>query len=163
MPHILFVCTANICRSPVAEGLLRKRLQDQFMDGWTVSSAGTWARLARGASRNSVLLMTQRGIDIGDHVARDIDREMLEEADLVLCMEAGHAEALEVEFREEAAGKVYMLSQMVGRRDDVADPYGQELADYERMVAKLEQLIDAAWPRIKQLASENAQARWGVK
>jgi protein-tyrosine-phosphatase len=162
MPHILFVCTANICRSPVAEGILRKRLQDAFMDGWTVSSAGTWAQRERGASRNSVTVMAQRGIDIGDHVAAGVTAEMLREADLVLCMEAGHAEALHAEFREEASGKVYMLSQMVGRRHDIEDPYGQELPEYERMADEVEEMIDAALPRIKQLASENARMRWGV-
>lgn len=132
------------------------------MDGWTVGSAGTWVRQERGASRNSVLVLKQRGIDIEDHVAQGVTAEMIDEADLVLCMEAGHAEALRVEFREEAAGKVYMLSQMVGRRHDVADPYGQDLAQYERMADEVEGLLDAALPRIKQLASENAQARWGV-
>lgn len=133
------------------------------MDGWTVSSAGTWARQERGASRNSVLVMKERGIDIEDHMAKGVTRQMLQEADLVLCMEQGHAEALHAEFRDEAAGKVYMLSQMVGRRHDIADPYGQELPAYEHMAQEVEQLIDGALPRIKQLASENARARWGVE
>jgi protein-tyrosine phosphatase len=162
MPHILFVCTANICRSPVAEGILRQRLKDEFMDGWTVSSAGTWAQQERGASHNSVLVMKERGIDIEDHVARGVTAEMLQEADLILCMEGGHAEALTVEFREEAGGKVYMLSQMVGHRHDIDDPYGMELEAYERMAQEVEGLIDAALPRIKQLASENAKTRWGL-
>ncbi|MFW6097714.1 MAG: low molecular weight protein arginine phosphatase, partial [Chloroflexota bacterium] len=161
--HILFVCTANICRSPVAEGILRQRLKDAFMDGWTVSSAGTWAMQERGASRNSIVVMNERGIDISDHVARGVDEEMLGEADLILCMEAGHAEALAAEFPEETAGKLYMLTQMVGRRNDVADPYGAELPEYQQMADEVEELIDKALPRIKQLASDNAQSRWGVK
>lgn len=162
MPHILFICTANICRSPVAEGILRRRLQEEFMDGWTVSSAGTWATEERGAARNSIMVMDKRDIDISDHISRGVTAAILQEADLILCMEAGHAEALAAEFPEEAGGKVYMLSQMVGRRHDVADPYGSPLSDYQRMADEVEALIDEALPRIKQLASDNAQSRWGV-
>ena len=162
MPHILIVCTANICRSPVAEGLLRRRLEDEFMDGWTVSSAGTWAVNERGASQNSIVVMEQRGIDINDHVARGVDAGMLREADLILCMESSHAEALAVEFPEEAGGKVYMLSQMIGKRHDIVDPYGSPLEDYQRMAQELEQMLDKAWPRIKELASANARLRWGL-
>lgn len=163
MPHILFVCTANICRSPVAEGLLRRRIEEEFMDGWTVSSAGTWVLEERGASRNSVVVMAQRGIDIADHISRGITAEMLSDADLILCMESGHAEALAAEFPKETAGKIYMLTQMVGRRHDVADPYGMELPEYQQMAEEVEELIDKALPRIRQLASDNAQSRWGVK
>jgi protein-tyrosine-phosphatase len=141
---------------------LRRRLQEEFMDAWTVSSAGTWAVNERGASRNSVVVMEERGIDIGDHTARGVDAEMLREADLILCMESGHTEAIAAEFPEEAGGKVYMLSQMVGKRHDIADPYGSPLEDYEHMAEELEQLIDEALPRIKELASDNARARWGV-
>lgn len=132
------------------------------MDGWLVSSAGTWAQQERGASRNSVLVMKERGIDIDDHVARGVTAGMLQEADLILTMESGQAEALAAEFHEEAGGKVYMLSQMVGRRHDIADPYGLSLDEYQRMADELEQLIDEALPRIEQLASDNARARWGV-
>lgn len=132
------------------------------MDGWTVSSAGTWAVNERGASRNSVVVMEQRGIDISDHMARGVDAEMLQEADLILCMESGHAEALAAEFPKEARGRVYMLSQMVGKRQDIADPYGSPLEDYEHMAQELEELIDQALPRIKELASDNARSRWGV-
>lgn len=132
------------------------------MDAWTVSSAGTWAVNERGASRNSVVVMEERGIDIGAHIARGVSAEMLQEADLILCMESGHAEAIAAEFPEEAGGKVYMLSQMVGKRHDIVDPYGSPLEDYQEMAEELEQLIDEALPRIKELASDNARARWGV-
>jgi protein-tyrosine phosphatase len=72
MPHILFICTANICRSPVAEGLLRRRLEDEGLADWTVSSAGTWAQLRRGAASTSVELLAGRDIDISDHRAREV-------------------------------------------------------------------------------------------
>lgn len=132
------------------------------MDAWTVSSAGTWAVNERGASHNSVVVMEERGIDIGDHIAGGVNAEMLQEADLILCMENSHAEALAAEFPKEAGGKIYMLSQLVGKHHDIADPYGSPLEDYQKMADELEQLIDQALPRIKELASDNARARWGV-
>lgn len=116
----------------------------------------------RGAARNSITVMQERGIDISDHISRGVTAEILRKADLILCMEAGHAEALAAEFPEETGGKIYMLSQMVGRRRDVADPYGSPLPGYQRMADEVEGLIDEALPRIKQLASENAQSRWGL-
>ena len=97
MPHVLFICTANICRSPVAEGVLRRSLAERELTDWTVSSAGTWAMVARRASTNSIEVMAQRGVDINSHRARMVDEEILAEADLVLCMETGHVEALRAE------------------------------------------------------------------
>lgn len=155
MAHILFICTANICRSPVAMGLLHRRLKEEGMEDWTVTSAGTWAQLKRGAASNSIRVMEAQGIDITEHQARLVDREMLKEADLVLCMERGHAEALQTEFPE-AADKIYLLSEMVGRQYSISDPYGSPLPEYERMAADLAGIIDAGFERIVELAEENA-------
>lgn len=155
MPHILFVCTANICRSPVAEGLLRQRLEADGLYSWRVSSAGTWAQLRRGAASTSIQLMAERGIDISGHRAREVTAEMLGDADLILCMEAGHAEALRVEFPE-AADRIYLLSEMAGDSQNVEDPYGGPYQGYVKMVDELSYLIDAGLPRIIGLAGRNA-------
>lgn len=158
MPHILFICTANICRSPVAEGLLRKRLEEDGLYSWQVSSAGTWAQVRRGAASTGVQLMAERGIDIGDHRAREVTAELLADVDLILCMEAGHAEALRVEFPE-ARERIYMLSEMVRSDQNVEDPYGGPYAGYVKMVDELSHLIDEGLPRIIGLAGRNAYNR----
>lgn len=155
MPHILFICTANICRSPVAEGLLRKRLDEDGLVSWEVSSAGTWAQLRRGAATTSVQLMAERGIDISNHWAREVTAELLADADLILCMEAGHAEALRVEFPE-ARERIHVLSEMAGSNHNVEDPYGGPYQGYVKMVDELSELIDAGLPRIIGLAGRNA-------
>lgn len=155
MAHILVVCTANICRSPVAQALLRDRLAERGLEDWTVSSAGTWATVKRGASDNSVIVARDYGLDISDHMARMIERSYLEEADLVLCMEAGHAEALRAEFPDQAY-KVHMITEMAGRSYSVYDPYGEPLIAYQRMAAELAGLIDGGMDRIVELAEENA-------
>ncbi len=156
MAHILIICTANICRSPVAEGLLRDRLAERGLTDWTVSSAGTWAVQKRGASQNSIIVSKDYGLDISDHVARMVEEAYLREADLVLCMEVGHAEALRAEFPAEAH-KVFMLTEMSGRAYSVYDPFGEPLISYQRMAAELAGLIDGGLDRIVALAEQNSQ------
>jgi protein-tyrosine-phosphatase len=154
MAHILVVCTANICRSPVAEALLQDRLDKRGLEGWTVRSAGTWAQWERGASRYSIEVMEQQGYDIGSHRARMVDASLVETADLVLCMEMGHAEALRVEFPA-LADKIFLLSEMVGERYSIPDPYGGPLKAYQQMVAELTKLIDEGLDQIIALVQRN--------
>ena len=154
MPHILFVCTANICRSPVAEALLRQRLEERDLEGWTVRSAGTWAIQERGAAQNSIRVLAERGIDISHHRSRMVSSELLEEADLILCMESSHVEALRAEFPE-AASRIHLLSEMAGESFSVSDPYREPLEQYERMANTLADLIDGGLQRIIDLARAN--------
>ncbi|MEZ4511957.1 MAG: hypothetical protein R3C62_08775 [Chloroflexota bacterium] len=149
------VCTANICRSPVAEGLLRDRLQKRGLADWTVSSAGTWAQLKRGASQNSVIAMSERGLDISNHSAQMVEAKHLREVDLVLCMETGHAEALRAEFHQYAP-KIHLLTEMAGRYYSISDPYGQSLSAYKLMANEVEEIIDEGLEEIIRLAEENA-------
>ncbi len=157
MPHVLLVCTANICRSPVAEGLLRQQLAARKMNDWSVSSAGTWAIDARPPARYSIQLMAERDIDISGHIAQIVDEALMEQADLVLCMEQGHVEALKVEFGQ-AAPKVHLLSEMRGGAGyDVEDPIGKDIEQYRRMMDELSLLLEEGLPTILDLAKQNAQ------
>ena len=151
MANILIICTANICRSPVAAALLRDRLRQRGLGDWRVESAGTWAITTRGASRYSIDLMTRYGHDINDHRSRMVTEQHLRQADLVLTMEIGHAEALRAEFPQEAH-KVYIITEMIGHTYSIADPYGGPLAEYERMAAGLTEVIDGGLARIVSLA-----------
>lgn len=150
MAHILFICTANICRSPMAEAIFRDKAQKRGFTDWQVSSAGTWATVERGASRNGVIVMAKRGLDISQHRARMVTGEMLADSDLVLCMERGHAEALRAEFPTQAT-KIYLLSEMTGRRFDIADPYTSPVEEYEHTANEISQLLEQGWPRILSL------------
>ena len=113
MANILIICTANICRSPVAAALLCDRLRRQGLADWTVRSAGTWAMEPRGASRYSIDVVRREGLDLSRHRATMVDEPQLANADLVLTMEVGHAEALRAEFPQQAH-KVFMLTEMIG-------------------------------------------------
>ena len=151
MTHILVVCTANICRSPVVEVVLRDRLKSRGLADWTVASAGTWALDGYGASQHSVTIMAEKGLDLQAHQARTITEKMLAEADLVVCMESGHVEAIKAEFPH-CQEKVFLLSQMIGRRYSISDPYGGPLEGYQRMAEEVTNIIDGGLEKIIALA-----------
>jgi protein-tyrosine-phosphatase len=159
MPSILLVCTANICRSPMAEVMLRRKLENEGMPGeWQVSSAGTWATDGIRASEMGVAVMRERGLDTGAHRSRAVTDAILAEADLILTMTSGHAEALRAEFPE-ARGRIRLLSEMSGPPYDVRDPYGGTLDQYRQTANELESLIDRGIERIVELAAQNEARR----
>ncbi len=155
MARILMICTGNICRSPSAEALLRHRLAEAGLDDWQVASAGTWGLEGHAASAHAVQILGERGMDLTGHRARKVTREMMERADLVLVMTQGHAEALRLDFPDQA-DKVYLLSEMKGgRRYDIQDPYGGPLEAYRACIDELTDLIDGGFERIRALARAN--------
>jgi len=158
MTTILIVCTANICRSPVAEALLRDRLIKQGFDDWRVLSAGTWADHGSPASRYGVEIMAEQGFELSEHGSQPVDEALLEQTDLVLCMASGHAESLRAEFPNFST-MIYLLTEMSGQAYSIHDPYSEPRPAYERMVAELTQLIDDGLPRIIELAQENEDSR----
>jgi protein-tyrosine phosphatase len=160
MPKILFVCTANICRSPMAAGLfqalLAQRSGDSLEGEWQVESAGTWASRGLPAARGAAEAMAQRGIDLADHRSKPVAEEDLRNVDLVLTMTAGQREGIVVEFPF-AANRVHLLTEMSGRSYDVPDPYGGSQAQYDACAEELEQLIEAGAALIVALANKNAR------
>lgn len=152
MNSVLFVCTANMCRSPLAEGLLHLRIIDEAND-WRIASAGTWANDGASASSNSVIVLKDRGYDISRHSSRTITRAMVHNYQLVLVMERGHKEAIRVEFPE-AAGRVFMLSEMINQNFSIPDPVGGPLVDYETIANEIDYIIDKGLDKIRQLSKE---------
>lgn len=95
MTSILVICTGNICRSPIAEGLLRDAVQRRFAESAPeVSSAGTSGLEGSGAMPESVRAAGELGIDIGGHVARRLKAAMADSSDLLLCMATEHRNLL---------------------------------------------------------------------
>jgi protein-tyrosine phosphatase len=158
MARILVVCTANICRSPVAEAILRDSLLQAGLSDWEVASAGTWAYPGQAAATYSVEVLGERGMSIDDHRSRLVDEALLSEADLILCMEHNHAEALRAEFPQHAE-RILLLTQMAGHNYSVNDPYGGTRDDYVRMVREVTSLIDEGLPAIIGLAQAHAGER----
>lgn len=153
MLRILFVCTGNTCRSPMAEGLCRSflghfRLQQEV----EVASAGFNAVAGGPASREAVAIMTERGIDLSGHKTASLTAEKVRWADLILTMEEYHRQHLLERFPE-AAGKAFVLKEYVAvpeadaapaahgtrrpGRYDITDPFGQSTEVYRRCAMEL--------------------------
>lgn len=158
MAHILTICTANICRSPISEALIREGLHKQGYTNWTVSSAGTWAEFERGAARYSKKIAAEHGYNLDKHISRMVEDAYLAEADLVVCKTSSHAESLRAEFPKHAH-KIYLISEMVGKRYNVVDPYGGPYDGYVDMFFELRRIIDAGLPNIIQIANKNHALR----
>jgi protein-tyrosine-phosphatase len=126
--NILTVCTGNICRSPMAEGVLRAILKD--IPATEVSSVGTHALIGNAATGFAVIAAGEHGIDIAGHKARMISGEIIRTSSIILCMEPAHLEhVLEIDIS--ADSKTFNLAEFSdGRLDKISDPYGCSLREY---------------------------------
>jgi protein-tyrosine phosphatase len=126
MPSVLFVCTANQFRSPIAAACFAKLIEGEGQaNGWRVESAGTWAESGLGAPAIAVQVADSLGLaGLEDHLTRPVDQELLAQFDLVIVMEMGHKEAICMEFPS-VCQRTYMLSEIVdGVNYDIPDPDG---------------------------------------
>lgn len=151
MPSILFVCTANLYRSPLAAAFFSRKLQvDGESSRWLVESAGTWTIPGRSVPADALLAAQVMGIDLANHLTRQIDRDLLAKYDLILVMEKGHREALQIEFPF-IQKKVYLLSKVADQLEyDIADPVNSDLETGD-IVTEMSRLIDRAYPNICRL------------
>lgn len=156
---ILFVCTANQCRSPMAEALLKSLVaQRGEADYWRIQSAGTWAEPGHPVTQLAQTVMRKRAVDLSDHRSHPIDPQLLECASVVLVMTRHHQEALQAEFPA-TQGKVYLLSQLVGLNFDIEDPYGGSLDEYELCATDLQNILTEGYDRLTELADRAVPAR----
>ncbi|OQB27529.1 MAG: Low molecular weight protein-tyrosine-phosphatase YwlE [Chloroflexi bacterium ADurb.Bin180] len=148
---VLFVCTGNVCRSPMAAGLFFDRLvRDNAQRAVRVRSAGTWALEDQPASAYALQVMAERGLDISAHRGHNLTQTTVDETDLILVMTLRHKEALVQDFQG-AEGKVHLLSGMAGPTYDVQDPYGGSIVEYRQTANELDELIEKGYPRIMEL------------
>ncbi|MEJ6951144.1 low molecular weight protein arginine phosphatase [Natronospora cellulosivora (SeqCode)] len=125
MPKIVFVCTGNTCRSPMAELLLKKMLHERGIEGWRVFSAGISAFPGQTISRNAADVLKDEGIDSSKHLSKELSKEMISEASLLITMTRVHKKIILEEFPE-YADKIYTLKECSNSETgDVIDPYGQ--------------------------------------
>ena len=137
--NYLVVCTGNICRSPMAEAILKSLLPP----GDAVRSAGILALTGNEASEEARIALTEIGLAPLAR-AMPLDDELVRWADLILCMEYGHRDAVVGRFPE-ANGKAILLGKWAGENErEIADPYGGSLEEYRRTRDEIRELIKKA-------------------
>jgi protein-tyrosine-phosphatase len=152
MPSVLFVCTHNLCRSPLACALLQSMVaQRADAPDWHIGSAGTWARENEPATAGTQAAARLWGLDLSPHRSRCVSAELLASYNLVLTMEQGHKEALRIEFPA-LADRVYLLSEMGGAMLSVNDPSSDNSASVQRLLRNLDQWLQRGYDQIVQRA-----------
>lgn len=156
MYSVLFVCTANQCRSPMAEALWRDYVTaNGSQEEWDIGSAGTWTGPGRSAMPLTIQVLAEQGLDVRGHRSQPVDWALLCQYRLILVMEQGHKEALQLEFPK-ARDRIFLLSEMSGPGYSVADPVRGGLADYRHTLAEIAGLLVRGADRIYALAREPA-------
>lgn len=130
---VLFVCTGNTCRSPMAQGLFAQMLKEKGINSVRCDSAGISAFDGEAASENSIEAMNGIGIDISSHRSKTVTRDLLDNTDLIVCISRGHYEILR-NFVDES--KLKLLGK------GVSDPYGMRLSEYIRARDEIKTALD---------------------
>jgi len=142
--RLLFVCTGNICRSPMAEGLMIERLSQEGRQYLSVSSAGIFANTGNPPEPFAVQVAREAGVDISGHRARVVNNESLSWADIVLVMESAQREFVSMVFPTQSA-KVTLLgdfNRSRGGGGEIEDPYGSSIEVYRTCFGEIEEVID---------------------
>ncbi|GAF65072.1 protein-tyrosine-phosphatase [Bacillus sp. TS-2] len=135
--NILFVCTGNTCRSPMAEELLKAKAGERF----EVQSAGIFASPGYPASEGTAQVLKNRNLDIQNHQARLLTEELLDWADYVLTMTENHKSHILQQYSDEQE-KIHSLSSFLGQAGEVVDPYGGPVEIYEMTAQQLDELLN---------------------
>lgn len=141
MDEIIFLCTGNTCRSPMAEGLFRARGGEE-QTGLRAASAGLFTQDGLPASDNAVKAAAELGADLAGHRARMLNGEIVQKAKYLVCMTGAHYDTVRAQYPE-SADKLFTLLP-----EDVADPFGGDLETYRRAAAQIDRGVRAVIERL---------------
>jgi protein-tyrosine-phosphatase len=143
--NILFVCTGNTCRSPLAEGFLKKLLKEHPFGGVEIGSAGLAALPGSSASSHAVKVALESSVSLDEHKARLVNAELITEADLIIVMEPGHRQQL-LDRYPHASDKIYLLRYFArygSRERGIPDPYGLNLEGYRFCFEDIKECVES--------------------
>jgi len=152
---ILFVCTGNTCRSPMAEGLMQAKIEKLGLKGtFRISSAGVAASAGSPASKETLQLLNSHGIQFDDFQSTQLTKYHLDENDYIFCLSRMHKDAFcrpHPEYRE----KTLLVGEFLnnGETKDIADPFGLGTKAYKQVEKELLLSID----NIIKFVQENSQ------
>lgn len=147
MKKIVFVCMGNTCRSPMAEALLKNKLNkihgENYKKLYNIESKGIIVNNTSMPAGEAIKVMKEiYEIDISSHKPTQITEEKIKTSDLILCMEEVHAEFIKRILNKEQAQKVHVLRKYVGLADDVFDPYGGNKEIYTKCVQMIDEALE---------------------
>lgn len=148
MTRALLVCTGNICRSPLAEAIMRRELERAARADIDVVSAGTGAWDGAPASEGAYLVGLEHGLDLSAHRARLLTRDVVQQADVIFTMARHHRARVQELGGDE---RTFVLGEYAGRTGpeaEVSDPFGGNLEVYRETYQELEELIRTAVERL---------------
>ena len=137
---LLFVCTGNTCRSPMALALAEKICAALGLDGYELASAGVMAVDGASASTGALDAAAQIGLDLSGHISQLLTQELVDDSALIFTMTMSHKQAVCSKFPNHS-DKVHLLSEYAGECGDIPDPFGQSLDVYVKCRDSLEVYI----------------------
>ena len=164
MPAILFVCTANQFRSPIAAACFSKKLASmQWKGDWIIQSAGTWTSPGEPALPAAIVAARKIGVSLSGHETRVTTPELVSIQDLILVMESSHKEALQNEFPL-FSNRIFLLSEVIHNKiEEIADPVMSDTDDFIEAATQINDLIERGFYRICGKALKNSAFRGKTK